>query len=250
MSIKNDKSMDFSVIAAMDKELIDGMLSMEDETGEEIEYTDEQRWYLVDESMSEEDITSYGFTKEKYNEGEYYGYKYTKKISNIDDISGTISDFTLEEFQNISESIVFIKDGDKYKANFVMSSEEQSEETEGYNIGIEMKFVVTLPNEAISNNATKVSDDGKTLTWNLLDSTSQNISFEFSFKDNTLLYVGIILGIIVLVSVIAIVFIYKNNKKGTTTNIIDEPVTPVQPIIEEPHVAPTQDIVDDNINNQ
>ena len=217
MNIKNDKSMDFSVIMAYDNELIDGMLSMEGD-GETSEYTDEQRWEAIENSNeTEEDEKKpedYGFKESKYEEGEYKGYKYTKTISNIDDISGETANFKLSEFQNISDSVVFVKDGSNYKAKLVMNSEDQEAETEGYDIGIDMLFTVTLPNKPISHNATKVSEDGKTLTWNLTDSGTQNVEFEFSFNNNTMLYIGLGIGAVAVVGVIAAVVISK--KKKTT----------------------------------
>lgn len=224
MTINKDKSMDFSVIAAMDKELIDGLLSMENmsidgeenENTENVEYTDEQRWQMLEKQTTEDESPKdLGFTEEKYQENEYYGYKYTKKISNIDDISGNKIDFKLEDFKNISDSKFFVKDGNTYKAKFTMSNEEQSEQTQGYDVGIDMIFTVTLPDKPISHNATETSEDGKTLIWNLLDKDSQNIEFEFSLNEenNNMLYVVCGLIGIVTVGVFATIFVFKNKSK-------------------------------------
>ena len=99
MEIKKDQSMDFSVVMAMDEELINGMLSMEDETGGQSEYTDDQIWTLLDSSTpSKEEAEAAGFKKEKYENGNYKGYKYVKTISNIDDVTGDKVTFKLDEF--------------------------------------------------------------------------------------------------------------------------------------------------------
>ena len=45
--------MDFSIITAMDNELIDGMLSMESEKDS---YTDEERWQMLEESINEDPV--------------------------------------------------------------------------------------------------------------------------------------------------------------------------------------------------
>ena len=42
-------------------------------------------------------------------------------------------------------------------------------------------FSLTLPKASISNNATTVSEDGKTLTWNLVSGNISTIEFEFEF---------------------------------------------------------------------
>ena len=202
----------------MDKELIDGMLSMNNQSGEQTEPTEEERWEMLDESNTEEeDPADFGFKKEKYRDGEYYGYKYSKKISNIDDISSDTVNFKLDEFTNISDKTVFVKKGNTYKTNLVLSSEEQSEETQGYDIGIDMLFVITLPDKPISHNATSVSEDGKTLTWNLLKESSKNIEFEFSFPENTntLLYIGIAAGAMIVLTGIGLA-VAKITKKQNT----------------------------------
>jgi hypothetical protein len=67
MDIKKDKSMEFSVIYAFDKSLM----------GE-------------DNSLKEEDMSEpkkCGFEVTKYSEGNYEGFKLTKKIANIDEVS-------------------------------------------------------------------------------------------------------------------------------------------------------------------
>ena len=78
--INKDKSMDISIIMAYDDEFIETMLSFNSGSDEEVEYTDEQKWQFIDEGISEENYESEGFVKERYEEGEYKGYSYTKKI--------------------------------------------------------------------------------------------------------------------------------------------------------------------------
>ena len=67
MDIKKDKSMDFSIIYAFDKSL------MGDENS------------LKEEDMA--DAKKQGFEVTKYSEGNYEGFKLTKKIANIDEVS-------------------------------------------------------------------------------------------------------------------------------------------------------------------
>lgn len=221
MAINEDKSMDFTVIAAYDNELIDAMISMQSGSEEQKEYTDEERWAMLDgfEKSEEEDTVDpeeYGFKLERYSEGEYKGFKYTKRIPNIDDISGTTANFNLDEFQNISDNIVFVKDGNKYKANIAKPTEET--DTQGYNVGVEMIFKVTLPSAPISHNATSVSEDGKTLTWNLVEEGINSVEFEFSIdskkntSDNKLIYIGV-LSSVVVISGISIAVMLNGAKK-------------------------------------
>ena len=92
-----------------------------------------------------------------------------------------------------------------------------NEETEGYDINSDIKFIVTLPNKPISHNATTVSEDGKTLTWDLADKDTQNIQFEFSLINPLLIY-GIIGGAVLLLIIIIILIVVKIKKKKNNQN--------------------------------
>ncbi len=115
------------------------------------------------------------------------------------------SDFTEDENSSdfSSEDDFSGLTGDDFDADQLMSS-------------FDLKFEVTLPSEAISHNATKVSDDKKTLTWDL----TKEDNIEFSFKANnsmaTYIIIGCIAGIVVAAAII-IVIINKNKKKKHNT---------------------------------
>lgn len=228
MDIKEDKSMDFSIIMAMDDELIEGFLSMENttsETAEQTEFTEAEKWQIVDDMFEDDDedagegeepkksVEEYGFTKEKYEVDGYKGYRLVKKINNIDEISGEKANFELENFEEISDKIVFEKSGNKYKAKFVLKNENE-ESASGAEVMFDIKFIVTLPQEPISHNADEISEDKKTLTWNLLDENSQNIDFEFMVEENnTMLIIGIAVFAVGLLSVILVVIKSAKTKK-------------------------------------
>lgn len=245
MEISSDKSMKFSVTSAMDDELIEALLSMQnnpnidtdsncidDETGmtncgsssdEEKEYTDEEKWNMLESSIEgDENPEDFGFTKTRYEKDKYKGFTYSIYISNIDKISGDTAGFTFEDFKEISKKIVFVKKGNNYKANLSITS---NEETEGYDIDADIKFIVTLPNKPSSHNATEVSEDGKTLTWDLADKDTQNIEFEFSLINPLLIY-AIIGGAVLLIIIIIILIIIKRKKKKNKENNIEtnEPI--------------------------
>ena len=257
MEIREDKSMDFSIIMAMDNQLIEGMLSMEnmegtDESAEPKVYTDEEKWLFL-ESMFEgdsEDETEegeknpedYGFTKEKYEVDEFKGFKFVKKINNIDDISGDTANFKLENFEEISDKVVFVKSGNKYKASFVLENENE-ESAAGADVMFDIQFAVTLPQEAISHNADKVSEDGKTLTWNLLDEKSQQIDFEFSLtKNNTMLIIGIAVFAIGLLAVILVIIKSAKSKKKKEDSMVPptEPTTTAPVVTDQVAAVPVE----------
>lgn len=80
---------------------------------------------------------------------------------------------------------------------------------------MEFSYVVNLPEKALTNNATNVSNDGKTLTWSLMQSQISNIEFSFELKNMTnyyILYGGIAAAVIIVI--IIIILLIKKGKKG------------------------------------
>lgn len=62
--------------------------------------------------------------------------------------------------------------------------------------GAEVKFTVTLPTKCIESNATEVSEDGKTLSWDLLSDNLDEIRLTFKLGNGIL---GIIIKVIVVI---------------------------------------------------
>ena len=184
--INEDKSMNFSYIVAVDNDII-GMLAGNTESI----LTEKTIWATLDSATSDDDkLIEQGFTKERYETEELKGFRYQKKIMNIDNLSGTEAISSFENVETIADQKLFVKDGDVYKANFKVVLEDNSSlPTEEGSTGslnmdgetlnakdfIDTSFVITFPEKPISHNATEVSDDGKTLTWDLLNAKDYNI---------------------------------------------------------------------------
>lgn len=84
--------------------------------------------------------------------------------------------------------------------------------------GIKFKFEVTLPNASVSNNATKVSDDKKTLTWEVSYGSKANVEFSFKTSNNMITYIAV--GAVAVVVVAGVVIlIVKKKGKGTKPNM-------------------------------
>lgn len=110
--------------------------------------------------------------------------------------------------------------------------------------GIKFKFEVKLPNASISNNATKVSDDKKTLTWEVAYGEKADVNFSFKLGND--LVVFIILGAVAILAIGAVTLIIiksKNNKNkmtGSTVGVMpNQPVAP-QPMQPQQSVEPNQ----------
>ena len=222
LEISKDKTVKAKVIAAMDDEMIDYYISMSNGDEEEATYTDAERWEFV-ESSSEESEDYEGYSKEKYDQDGYKGYVYTLELGKIDDLLATDSD-TVGVDELTKGAKIFTKKGDTYSLNINKGSEDEIEQAKSYKeygAAFDLKFSVTLPNKAISNNATTVSKDGKTYTWDLLEAQDIQLSFDLNGNGGSSSNVlPIVLGIVAGVAIIAVVVVVvvKVSKKGKTEN--------------------------------
>lgn len=222
MSIKDNKSVTLEVIYAIDESLVSSFTESEDEEQSGINLDNYN--YLKEKGYV---ISEYS---EKTDDGSLSGIKITKTFKNIDDITkdskkvvDMVNIFDNENATNFDDSQFFYKNGDNYKASFTFDFSEDEEEGidySAYQSYFNLKYQVSLPTKAISNNATSVSDDGKTLTWDLSYAKVNDVEFEFNFNSssNTLLYV--LVGGALAVVVIAVLAVTKSKKtpKNNNTN--------------------------------
>lgn len=234
MSIASDKSMDFEMIAAMNmsmlKSLGDGN-SSSSSTTESFDKNDykeyEKAGYKVEEY------------KEKKDDAEYEGVKISKKFASIDDVS-TNKDEAVEFTKLFDENAkpedvhFFYKNGDVYKANLTFnlvdddSNSSDNTDYSQYQSYFDLEYKVTLPEKPISNNATSVSEDGKTLTWKMKYGEKNSIQYEFRAskekaiskeKDNSNnKFIYIAGGVVAVVVIAVVVASFTQKKNNTPTN--------------------------------
>ena len=186
LKIDSNKDVEVSLLYAMDDEMIDSMMSLNEsglEGSENKTYTDEERWKYLESDDSSFDIPEDYETK-RYEKNGYKGFIATKKGGKLDEVSVASSSKRVNIFSEDDEDAfsgdLFIKDGNKYKSNMTVDLGEngdQMESYESYGASFEFNLVIELPVKPTSNNATSVSSDGKTLTYNLLK--TKDIEFEF-----------------------------------------------------------------------
>lgn len=235
MDIKKDKSMDFSIIYALDTTYF-----------EDTEVLD---------SSDKLELEQLGFTITDYNNGSMLGYTLNKSINNIDDVSKADSvNYDLSGLlTNKEDSNYFfkVKKGiikNTYTAKFKFDSDESNlnnlekedttneEDTDSLDMSdmdlssftsnLDLSFNVYLPYSAISNNATTVNNDNKNLTWNLTSFQEDYIEFEFDLYNMTNIYIGIsIIGLILLL----IVF-YILNKKKKKPLVVEDNIELLEPL--------------------
>lgn len=260
MTINKDKSMDFSIIYALDTSLFEDQELLSDEDKQKLERQ--------------------GFTITDYSEGTMKGYTLTKKISNIDYVSTTINasyDLSGLLDSNATNSYIFkVTKGllkNTYTANFAFDasesdinsdstdttdnlndlfsndeeeetilSEEKQEETnqEETNLdgnmdfsdmdlssltsNLDLSFNVNLPYSAKSNNATTTSDNNKKLSWNLSSTEISTIEFTFELYNMTNVYIGIGLLVILIAAIVVLIVSKKKNSSDKNSNLSSETV--------------------------
>lgn len=265
LKVSSDKKVEFGYKILMDNELIDSILSMSDnslsldgETGDKKEYTDEERWkYLETENCDAEE----GFTCEKVEEGKFKGFFIKKTFDSIDELTGTGDKINILEMDKLENPTFFKKENEVYTSNFEYNMTEENELSEYYTQmdAFIITFEANLPNKSISNNADTVSEDGLTLTWDLSKLTNKTIDFTFKFdgkstsstttnsnsnntnnnvisqntnnsdtvvstKINTGKYilVGVIVGVVLLIVIILIIVFASSTSKKKMMNVETE----------------------------
>lgn len=154
---------------------------------------------------------------ETYSDDKIEGFKAKKHIENLADIS--LEDaFGSENVKDSEENQIKIeKKGLKtvYSQNANIDLTSMDESTASM---VTMNYVIKLPVKVGDNNASEVSEDGKTLTWNLKAGEINEINFETSKSSSTIL----IIAVVAIVVVIAVVLIFSKKAKKNSENDITE----------------------------
>ncbi len=227
MDITKDKKVSVSTVAAMDDEMIDQFIKMQqsdatESSASDEEITDEQRWAYLESDADSETANAEEGKPERYDDGTHKGLKRTKEPVKLDELVAESPDTpranVFAETPEI-EKAGFFKKGKNYVSNLCATFEEGELDKIKQNsdkISIKMEFVVTLPSKPLSHNATSVSEDGKTLTWDFSTMESQNI--DFTFKDPGAFPWLIVLGCLIILLLLAVIIFAiiqssKNRKK-------------------------------------
>lgn len=281
VEIIEDGKMDMSVIMAYDRELVSNLIYMEknsddllgngnttpDETDVPEASITEIRKYLEENKPEEQD----GLEVSRYERNGYYGYQMSMKIDNIDEVSskddvesslfdvlGNEADDTTSNDKD-EKIMMFKKDGDTYYAKYKINDDSNNSSSMNLSmLDVNLEYTVTLPTKPIKHNADTVSEDGKTLTWQLdgLDSEIENIEYSFKLKDtissaangsglNTemiMLIAGIVI-IVIIIIVVLVLFARNNRKLDKSLEALDQTIPsgapkPSTPVVEN-NVVPT-----------
>ena len=191
VSVTSDKKATLEIVMAYDNATIDGMINFQESAGQEgtsgevKTYTDAERWAFLESDYEQEGYEEY--TRERYEDGEWKGFKVILK----DDLDNMVYTETGEEKKLddlTKEGKLFKKNGNEYSIEVgsepndnVEAAQEMSDE-EGV---FDFKFTISLPAPAKSNNATTISEDKLTYTWDLLKTSQVKLVFEIPEEAKT-----------------------------------------------------------------
>lgn len=236
MDIKKNKSMDFSMIYAINT------VYFEEATNEENDIFNKGDMQKFEE---------HGFTLELYDDGSMKGYKLFKHIKNIDAVSSKEDViYNFEDEDSIDGPMFKVKKGlfkNTYTAHFSgadindlqdsfnnrddnyvhpdkaednnndmamllrNSNDDYSDFENMFMANMDLRFSVRLPHKALSHNATTVKEDDKLLVWNMANQNLPSIDFEFELYNMSNIY--LLIGIVFMVGAIFVkVFLDKNRK--------------------------------------
>lgn len=231
MEISKDKSMQLSIIYAVDEDLMQGGMLVDDK----------QKSNLIDQ----------GFVVTDYADDMYKGIKLEKSVQNIDTISTTEdTKYSLSSMIDTSEEkerkemfkiergffknkyiAIFEFDQSNSDSNDGIISESQEEmdfELQSALDNLDLGFRVTIPEKPLSNNATTTENDGKTLIWDLGKNLTTDITFEFELYNMTNIYITI--GGIILIVMLIILIIIIRIKKSKRPKIVEEGPINTEPL--------------------
>ena len=205
MSIRNNGKADLAIIYAFQQDLI----------GEDFEDEFED---VVDAFEDE------GWTADDYKKGDYRGYLFTMtnvRVNDFEEIfnSDAFDKLGLGEFELTKKSSTYTIEWHTDASSDVEEEGVSASDLSAF--GGFMEVVIELPSPAKDENATNVSRDGKTLTWNLFEEDDIEVTF-------TLVNVGLIIAVIVIFVVliaaaaVVVILLVLKKKKTEDGNKSDE----------------------------
>ncbi len=220
MIINKDKTIKVEYTTAMDDEAIDlaiGMNNSGDNASGDLAilqsaktYTDEERWAYIEQSTNSSQNYN-GYKKSKYNKDGYKGTVFSKVLD------GTIDDYVGDgenvDFASLSEDDKMFtkKNGHYYLYIDLGGSGDNYSDAKYYKeqgADMDYKFYISLPKPAVKHNATIVTDDPLTYSWDLLEANSIELEFDLGESKD---YTPVIIWIVIIAFVVLILglSIYK-----------------------------------------
>ena len=203
INLKKDGSGEVSYIIGYDKNFLNSMQVSVESLKQDNSFDDMKK-----------QATQEGYEIEVYEDDNTYGFKAHKKVNNIQE------DFRISQYEEDENRICFEKT--LFKTSFSQNAkldlsnltgkEQQDTITTAVLGQMKISYKIVLPFKVGQNNATTVSEDGKTLEWTLKAGQTNEVQFTAEQND-TFMVICIGIAIIGIIFVIFIVMRRNNSKK-------------------------------------
>jgi len=209
VKVNKDGSGDITYIYGMQKEALQAMQMSADDVMSEMQ----------------ESVQDSEYTIEKYETDTEIGFKASKYIANVTTDLSLEEAFGKEYITDSEENRMKIEKTSlktKYSQNARIDLSDMEDMTY---VGIKMKYSITLPAKIDADKTNGiVSEDGKTVTWNLQLGEINEITFEATSGDE-IIWIICCSVIGALVIAIVVILIVKNKKQKETKkaeNLVEE----------------------------
>lgn len=188
----------------------------------------------------EEEAKQNGYTVEKYEDDNTYGFKATKHVNNIQeefDVNNEAGSNDEEDGKIMYEKTLLktkFSQSSKVDLTDIGADDEDAAMLNAVMSQMKISYKITLPFRVGSNNATTVSEDGKTLEWVLKVGEVNEVKFEAAqdYGMYALLGLAVVLVIVASVSVI----LSKKAKKTSEVKPVEIKKEETKPVAEETQV--------------
>ena len=200
-------------------------------------------------SEMEEQAKQNGYTIEKYEDDNTYGFKATKHANNIQeefDLNDEAGSNNAETSKIMYEKTLlktrYYQDS-KVDLTDILSDNEEAAMLKAVMSQMKVSYRITLPFRVGSNNATIVSEDGKTIEWTLKVGEVNEIKFEASqdYGMYALLGLAVVLVIVAVVSV----FLFKKAKKTEKVKPVEVKKEETKPVVEKTQTKEKNETVEE-----
>ena len=200
-------------------------------------------------SEMEEQAKQNGYTIEKYEDDNTYGFKATKPANNIQeefDLNDEAGSNNAETSKIMYEKTLlktrYYQDS-KVDLTDILSDNEEAAMLKAVMSQMKVSYRITLPFRVGSNNATIVSEDGKTIEWTLKVGEVNEIKFEASqdYGMYALLGLAVVLVIVAVVSV----FLFKKAKKTEKVKPVEVKKEETKPVVEKTQTEEKNETVEE-----
>ena len=226
ITVKNNGKLDVSMMYAM--------MDMNDYGYDADSLTDDQI----------QDFENKGWEVEEYNQDGFKGFIVSKKDVTAKELAASMEN-TQSEISGDTSSINFTRHGIKYVLDWKVFDNDEGEQLAAYKnfftmSGGYMKMTVNLPVKPSASNATSVSNDGKTLEWDLLNlGPDQSIHLEFMLI-NIWLIIGLCAIAFVIVACIVLAIVLSSEKKKVVqiqqpanNNLVADELTKLKKLLDD-----------------